>query len=86
MNIFIVEEMYRTEEIRLKDDKDLSLTEPINSCLQMTKADRSKATKFFCTGNLSFPIWLEEKECSKCSDICVLVSEASSRKEELFRQ
>lgn len=33
MGIFIVEEMYRTGEIRLEDDKDLGLTQTINRCL-----------------------------------------------------
>lgn len=47
MGIFIVEEMYRTGEIRPEDDKDLSLTQPINRCLQMIKADRSKQTHSF---------------------------------------
>lgn len=56
MNIFIVEEMYRTGEIRLKDDKDLRLTKPINRCLQMTKPDRSKASQFFCAGRVGFPV------------------------------
>ena len=47
MGIFIVEEMYRTGEIRLEDDKDLGLTQPINRCLQMIKADRSKQMQSF---------------------------------------
>lgn len=47
MGIFIVEEMYRTGEIRLEDDKDLGLTQPINRCLQMIKADRSKQMHSF---------------------------------------
>lgn len=47
MGIFIVEEMYRTGEIRPEDDKDLSLTQPINRCLQMIKADRSKQMHSF---------------------------------------
>lgn len=47
MGIFIVEEMYRTGEIRLEDDKDLGLTQPINRCLQMIKADRSKQIHSF---------------------------------------
>lgn len=47
MGIFIVEEMYRTGEIRLEDDKDLSLTQPINRCLQVIKADRSKQMHSF---------------------------------------
>lgn len=52
MGIFIVEEMYRTGEIRPEDDKDRSLTQPINRCLQMTKADRSKQTPSFFTSCL----------------------------------
>lgn len=47
MGIFIVEEMHRTGEIRLEDDKDLGLTQAINRCLQMIKADRSKQTQSF---------------------------------------
>lgn len=47
MGIFIVEETYRTGEIRLEDDKDLGLTQPINRCLQMIKADRSKQMHSF---------------------------------------
>lgn len=47
MGIFIVEEMYQTGEIRLEDDKDLSLTQPINRCLQIIKADRSKQAHSF---------------------------------------
>lgn len=47
MGIFIVEEMHRTGEIRLEDDKDLGLTQAINRCLQMIKADRSKQTHSF---------------------------------------
>lgn len=77
MNIFIVEEMYGTGEIRLKDDKDLSLTKPINSCLQMTKPDGSKVVQFFCTRNLGFPVLLArvpfQEGCSNSSDICKFV-------------
>lgn len=47
MGIFIVEEMYRTGEIRPEDDKDLSLTQPINRCLQIIKANRSKQMHSF---------------------------------------
>lgn len=52
MGIFIVEEMYRTGEIRPEDDKDLSLTQPINRCLQMIKADRSKQMHSFLVPQL----------------------------------
>lgn len=51
MGIFIVEEMYRTGEIRPKDDKDLGLTQPINRCLPMIKPGRSKRMHsiFYCS-------------------------------------
>lgn len=52
MDIFIVEEMYQAGEIRPKDDKDLSLTKPINSCLPRAKPDRSKTIHFFCLPKL----------------------------------
>jgi len=69
MGIFIVEEMYRTGEIRPEDDKDLGLTQPINRCLQMIEADRSKQRHSFYSVSLN---------CLEVSHLVVAVLSPSS--------